>query len=224
MNGFIEIPIELSKAKIYFSYTCDTDNEKLGTDYNIDELVANLYGIRRNIMELKYEVTEEDYIKFNIYHAKNSKSHKKTYNMLKYIIPILCGVVIFFTGPSLYKQPKLYWGIISILFILIWIIRFPKTYEKLIRKSAKDMLNDGDNSFMICHNTMIIKGNNIKVISEHSTEITSKEGIKEIKVYEDMILIYLSGFTAHIVPTRYLTEETKEELLKKLEFVKDNNK
>ncbi|SHE54504.1 hypothetical protein SAMN02745784_01012 [Tissierella praeacuta DSM 18095] len=46
MNGFIEIPIELSKVKIYFSYTCDTDNEKLGTEYNIDELVANLYGIK----------------------------------------------------------------------------------------------------------------------------------------------------------------------------------
>lgn len=28
-------------------------------------------------MELKYEVTEEDYIKFNIYHAENSKSHKQ---------------------------------------------------------------------------------------------------------------------------------------------------
>lgn len=173
-------------------------------------------------MELKYEVTEEDYVKFNIYHAKNSRSHKKTHNMLKYWIPVLCGVVIFFTGPSLYKQPKLYWGIIAILFMLIWIIRFPKTYEKLIKKSAKDMLKDGDNSSMICQNTMIIEENDIKVINEHSTEITSKEGIKEVKVYDDMILIYLSGFTAHIVPTRYLTEETKKELLEKLGFVKYN--
>lgn len=173
-------------------------------------------------MELKYEVTEEDYIKFNIHHAENSRSHKKTYNMLKYWIPILCGIAIFFIGPSLYKQPKLYWGIIAILFICIWIIRFPKTYEKLIRKSAKGMLKDGDNSSMICQNTMIIEENDIRVISEHSTEITSKEGIKEVKVYDDMILIYLSGFTAHIVPARYLTKETKAELLEKLEFVKDN--
>lgn len=169
-------------------------------------------------MEINYEVTEEDYIKFNIYHAKDSGSHKRAYNIMKYWISILCGAVIFFVGPSLYKQPKIYWGIIAIIFILIWIIRFPKTYKKLIKKSAKDMLKDGDNSSMICKNTMIIEENDIKVINEHSTEITSKEGIKHIKIYDDMILIYLSGFTAHIVPTRYLTEETREELLGKLEL------
>ena len=42
--------------------------------------------------------------------------------------------------------------------------------------------------------------------------------VQNIKIYDDMILIYLSGFTAHIVPTRYLTEETREELLGKLEL------
>jgi len=80
------------------------------------------------------------------------------------------------------------------------------------------MLKDGDNSSIISQNTMIIEGNDIKVISEHSTEITSKEGIKEVKVNDDMIVIYLSGFTAHIIPTRYLTEKVKDELLEKLEF------
>lgn len=167
-------------------------------------------------MELKYEVTEEDYIQFNIYHAENSKSHKKAYNMLKYYIPILCGIIIYFTGPSLFKQPKLYWGIIAILFIIIWIRGFPKRHKKIIRKSVESMLKDGDNSSMICENTMIVGEDDIKVINEHSTEITSLEGIKEVKVYDDMILIYLSGFTAHIVPTRYLTEEDKEKILEKL--------
>ena len=167
-------------------------------------------------MELKYEVTEEDYIKFNIYHAENSQAHKKIYNMLKYIIPILSGIIIYFTGPNLFKQPKVYWGIIAILFILIWIVRFPKKYKKIIRKSVETMLKDGDNSSMMCKNTMIIGQNDIKVINENSTEITSREGIKEVRVYDDMILIYLSGFTAHIIPTRYLTDENKEELLERL--------
>lgn len=168
-------------------------------------------------MEFKYEVTEEDYIKFNIYYAENSKSHKRTYNIMKYLIPFLCGIAIFFIGSNILNQPKIYWGIIAILFIIICVKRFPKTYEKLIRKSARDMLKADDNSHMLSKNTMIIEENEIKVISEYSTEITSKEGIKEIKVYEDMILIYLSGFTAHIIPTRYLTEDMKDELLKELD-------
>ena len=140
-------------------------------------------------MELKYEVTEEDYIKFNIHHAENSKAHKKTYNMLKYFIPMLCGIGIYFTGPSLFKQPKLYWGIVAILFILIWVVGFPEKYKKLVRKSMEAMLRDGDNSSIICKSTMIIGENDIKVINEYSAEITSREGIKEVRVYDDMILI-----------------------------------
>jgi len=107
-------------------------------------------------MEIRYEVTEEDYIKFNIYHAENSKTHKTTYNMLKYMLPTLCAMVIYFIGPNLFKQPKLYWGIIAILFILIWVVGFPKRYRKIIRKSAKTMLQDGDNSSVICKNIMLI--------------------------------------------------------------------
>ena len=168
-------------------------------------------------MELRYEVTEEDYINFNVHHAENSKSHKKIYNMIKYLLPIFLGIIIYLTGPSLFNQPRLYWGIISILFILIWIVRFPKIYKRIIRRSVKSMLKDGDNSSMICENTMTIEDGEIKVTSEYSTEITSKAGIKEVKTYEDMILIYISGFSAHIVPTRYLTEENKEKLLKELE-------
>lgn len=77
-----------------------------------------------------------------------------------------------------------------IIFVLIWINGFLKIYEKLIRKSVKDMLKDGDNSSMIYQNTMIIEGNDIKA--------------------------------AHIIPRRYLTEETKKELLDKLASVKEN--
>ena len=105
---------------------------------------------RRNTMEINYEVTEEDYIKFNIYHAKDSGSHKRAYNIMKYWISILCGAVIFFVGPSLYKQPKIYWGIIAIIFILIWIIRFPKTYKKLIKKITYTKHNKNP-----AHNTIL---------------------------------------------------------------------
>lgn len=55
---------------------------------------------------------------------------------------------------------------------------FPKKHRKIIRKSVERMLRDGDNSSMICKNTMIIRDNDIKVINEHSTEITSRQGIK----------------------------------------------
>ena len=58
---------------------------------------------------------------------------------------------------------------------------------------------------------MIIDEEKVKVISKNSTERIRRDSI-DVKVYDDMILFYLSGFTAHIIPTRYLQEDEKEYL------------
>ena len=34
-------------------------------------------------MEIKYTITKEDYIKFNLYNTVNSPLHKKTYDVLE---------------------------------------------------------------------------------------------------------------------------------------------
>lgn len=167
-------------------------------------------------MEFKFEVTEEDYIKFNLYHMENSPSQKKTFNLLRYLLPLLFSVPIYAIGTVLFKQPKIYWIVIAILFVLIWIITYPNQYKKLIKKQTKKLLQEGDNSSIFGEKTMMIDENNIKVLGKFTSETILKKSIKDIKVYNDMILIYLSGITAQIVPTRYLNDESKKSLIKEL--------
>lgn len=168
------------------------------------------------VIELKFEITEEDYIKFNQYHLENSPSQKKTYNLLRYGIPLLFSAPIYAVGTSVLKQPAAYWSIIAVLFIVGWISTYPKQYKRLIRQQTEKLLQEGDNSSIFGKKVMTIDDQNINVVGEKSSETTSKENIKEVKVYEDMIIIYLSGITAHIVPAKYLNEETKNELLEQL--------
>lgn len=168
-------------------------------------------------MELKFEVTEEDYIKFNLYHYENSSSQKKTYNLLRYLVPLLASVPIYAVGTSLFKQPKIYWIVIAILFVVVWIITYPNQYKKLVIKQTKKILQEGDNLSIFGKKTMLIDENDIKVFGEFTSETISRKSIKTIKVYDDMIIIYLSGFTAHIVPIRYLSEEAKKCLIKELD-------
>ena len=167
-------------------------------------------------MEIKYELLEEDYIKFNLYHMENSSSNKSTYYTLKFLLPIIAGAVMFTIGSFLFDQPKLYWGIVAILFISIWILRFKNIFERIIKKSVKKMLKEGDNSSMLCEYTMTVNDEDIHIIGKHSSETISRSGIKDVKVYDDLILIYVSSVQAHIIPTRYLTDHTKAELLKEL--------
>jgi hypothetical protein len=167
-------------------------------------------------MEFNFEVTEEDYIKFNLYHYENSPLQKRTYNLLRYLVPLLLSAPIYAVGTSIFKQPKIYWIVIAILFVAVWIITYPNQYKKLVIRQTKKMLQEGDNSSLFGKKTMLIDENDIKVYSESTSETISRKSVKAVKVYDDMILIYLSGITAHIIPTRYLNDESKNRLIKEL--------
>lgn len=167
-------------------------------------------------MEFNFEVTEEDYIKFNLYHYENSPSQKRTYHLLRYLVPLLASAPIYAVGTSIFEQPKIYWIVIAILFIAAWIITYPTQYRKLVIKQTEKMLKEGDNSSLFGKKIMLIDENDIKVHSESTSETISRKSIKVVKVYDDMILIYLSGITAHIIPTRYLSDESKNSLIKEL--------
>ena len=169
-------------------------------------------------LEIKFEITEEDYINFNLHHVGDSPSQKKTYNILRYLLPIICTIPIYSIGTVLFKQPKVYWAIIAILFLLIWIITYPKQHTKLITREAKKMLKEGDNSSIFGDKTMIIDKETMKVFNETSSETTSRSSIKDIKLYDDMILIYLNSITAEIVPTRCLDENQKNFLIEDLKI------
>lgn len=124
----------------------------------------------------------------------------------------------FFMGTRLFNQPALYWGIIAVLFAIIWIFTYPKQYEKLLKKQMKKMLREGDNSSIFSEKLMIIDHEKIQVSDEFTTEIILRKNIKSIKVYEGLVMIYLSGLTAQVVPTKHLGPELREKLLEELNY------
>lgn len=167
-------------------------------------------------MEINFEVTKDDYIKFNLYHFENSPYQKKNFNLLRYAIPILFALPVYFIGTNLFKQPSIYWIIIAILFAVIWMITYPKQYKSLIKKETEKIINEGDNSEILGKKVMIIDDESITVYNKSSSEKISKSAIKDIKIYDDMIIVYISGITAHIVPTRYLDKELKDNFIKEI--------
>ncbi len=170
-------------------------------------------------MEIKFEVTKEDYIKFNLYHTENSPSQKKNLNLLRYIIPVLFSLLIYFIGTNLFNQPSIYWIIIAILFSLIWMITYPKQYRYLIQKETEKLINEGDNSEIFGKKKMIIDNETITVYNKSSSESIQINAIKDVKIYDDIIAIYTSAITAYIVPIRYLDKDLKDNFIKKVSNV-----
>lgn len=170
-------------------------------------------------MEVNFEVTKEDYIKFNLYHVENSPSQKKTLNILRYGVPLLFSLPIYFIGTNVFKQPSIYWIIIAVLFSVVWIITYPKQYRALVKKQTEKLINEGDNSEIFGNKKMLIEDEGITIYNKSSSEKILKEAIKDVKVYEDMIVIYISSITAHTIPTRYLDKDLKNKLIEYLSSI-----
>lgn len=172
-------------------------------------------------MELKYEVTEEDIVKGTLYNMKISPKEKKDYYKARYLLPVLVGLVLFIFNTVISIANKFFWDILLILLILIWIITFPKFYEKQIRKKLIKMRKGDGITPTVFKQTITIEEGNIKIISKNpsndiSTEEIKKDDIKKIKVFDGMILIYGNNVIPQIVPTRNFSEESKIELLEEL--------
>ncbi len=167
-------------------------------------------------MSYNYEITKDDYIDFNLYHMKNSSSNKIVFILLCYITPILFAIPIYIIGTNVLKQPSYYWVIISLIFIAGWIFTYPKRYNRLIiRECTKSLKRNGSNNILgqknltVAEESIVIKG-------ENSIDNIKLSEIKEIKLYKDLILIYLDINTAHIISTSSFTAEEKNALINML--------
>lgn len=158
-------------------------------------------------MTIEYKITEEDYINFNLYHMQNSPSQKNLYNILRFILPVPLMGYIYFTGTRQLNQPAIYWGIIALGFYVFWIYMYSKLNKRTIRKQSEKMLNEGDNSSLFGKKTLDIVDDVLIITEENATTTLSKDSIKDIKEYDDMLLLYLSAVSAHIIPKRYLSDK-----------------
>ena len=62
-------------------------------------------------MKLKYNLTEDDYINFNIAHMKNSKSLKRTMMINRFLTPLIF-LVMPFVLVNISNIPFGYWAVI----------------------------------------------------------------------------------------------------------------
>lgn len=172
-------------------------------------------------MEIKYELLEDDYIKFNLYHLRNSSTYKKQVYIVKYVVNTVLAFMMFCIGTFIFNQSMLIWFVISILFLIIQIKTNDKQNEKRVVKQTKKLLKEGDNKNLFTRKILRVDNEKIYIKSEFSEVVKDKKSIVKIKVYDDLLLLYENSVTAIIIPTRYLESDTIDELINDLKSCKD---
>lgn len=165
-------------------------------------------------MEIHYTISEEDYIQFNLYHMEESPSIRKQFQMLRLYLPVISAMVIFFVGTLVLNQPAIYWGIVGLLYAAGWLIFYPRLHKISVKNNVLKLAREGDNSSIFGDKTLVIEGDKITIFGQDTIEVITKAAIKEIHQKNDLLILYNSSVSAHIIPTRYLTEHELATLLK----------
>ncbi|RDW22444.1 hypothetical protein CWR48_01685 [Oceanobacillus arenosus] len=154
-------------------------------------------------MEINYNLTEEDYLNFNLFHMKNSKSVMKSLNIQRFLTPIFF-ILISYLFSLISDTPFLFAFIPFLLISILWFVFYPKFFYKTVIRNVKKMIREGKNSGLIGEHHMILT--EVEITESTATdEIKVKwSGIQAFKEDDEYFYLYNSSVSAYILPKREL--------------------
>ncbi|MEF9951374.1 MAG: YcxB family protein [Clostridium sp.] len=160
-------------------------------------------------MKIKYDITKDDYIKFNLYHLESSPNVKKEIIIHRLVIPLLLvGLSAAFyvlLGMPMYIGVPLFVGI-----GILWSIFYPKFYRKNALKNVSKMIDNGLQSSGVSKNTINVLDEGIHSSSRAGQTINRWDEVKKVHETDEHIFIYVTEKIAHVVPKRAFENEEQE--------------
>ncbi|MHC0038246.1 YcxB family protein [Pseudoneobacillus sp. C159] len=168
-------------------------------------------------MELKYNLTEKDYLNFNLFHMKNSKSANKALMIQRIFTPItllLFGYVLSLISdiPLTISLP------IFLLFAILWYIFFPKYFYSHVVKQVRKMTREGRNDDLLGEHILHISDEGLIDTTKNGETKVNWSGIKDFKEDQHHLYLYNSAVSAYILPKRDIpnVEELKSFIQSKI--------
>ncbi|WP_254842698.1 YcxB family protein [Bacillus sp. MRMR6] len=168
-------------------------------------------------MEIKYNLSEEDYLKFNLFHVKNSETAKKSLKMQRYATPIIY-IIIAYVFANLADIPFLYTFLPFAFIGGLWSIFYPKYFYNHIKRQTKKMIAEGKNDGLLGRHTMNLSEEGIVDTTANGETKVNWSGIIKYKEDDATLYLYNSSVSAYIIPKRDIPniEELKTFLNEKL--------
>ena len=165
-------------------------------------------------MKFTFELTEQDYLDFNMFTVKNYKFYQKQLYLFRILFTMIpYGIVIvdylltgtkgadFMVGFSVAMVP---------LSVLFW-FGFPKLYDALTLKNAKKILFKEGKNNIFGERTLFFESNKIRTVTKLEESSILYEAITQVKQSEQAIYLYTSPAMALILPLRVLANEAEKQ-------------
>ncbi len=154
-------------------------------------------------MNIHYELTEEDYINFNLYHIKHSKMGKRSLLLQRIISPFIfiIGAYLFAVIGNLPFLPLFFtFAVMSILSVIF----YPKYFYGLIALNAKKMIKEGKNDDLLGNHQLQLTDEGLIDTTANKETTVTWAGINTIQEDDGYFYLYASSVSAYILPKREL--------------------
>lgn len=171
------------------------------------------------MFEFHYNITEDDYVKFNLNHSLHTKIGKRTVLTMQLCVPCIFAVLILLSlikdiSFSFLMTQIIIYGIGSIF----WIIFYRKSILRNIKKSVRTMKKSGRLPYTE-NGTLIFDEN---YICEHTALQETKTAyslIEAIYTTNEALYIYNSAISAIMLPYRFI--ESQEVFNSLMDFLQE---
>ncbi len=150
-------------------------------------------------MNLEYQITKQDYIDFNIYHMTHSVTMKRSLFIQRFIFPIIFLVLPIFLI-RITAIPLWYWFTTFIISSILWVVFYPKSLKKSVKRKISKILEEGKNTGILGNHIFSFTEEGIVDKTEFSE--TKYSLIEKVVESETHIFIYVSAVMAYIIPIR----------------------
>ena len=167
-------------------------------------------------MTIQYDVTEKDFINFNLYHWKTSKSGKKL-SIFTLLLPLFMFVVmLWMTLRRAAVSEEIAAAlpghiVVAAVLALIFFVLIKLSFRPALRMQAKMQLRDGKSNDFIGEQTIMLHDDFILDENKHMSSRINYSAVEKIGCGYDCLFIYIGAMKAIILPLRCFADPSQQE-------------
>ncbi len=152
--------------------------------------------------KIQYELTEDDYLAFNLYHLRHDKRVKKQMILARVVPPtayLLLGAVLCVT----FAKGAVMTGIIIALFTaacLLWFFFFPRYWMNRIRLTILGMIRTGQIPTILGHHKLTLTDEGLLDTATDVSTPAPYKALTKIGLDESATYLFDGPLSAYIIP------------------------
>lgn len=159
-------------------------------------------------MRVSFDITLEDIHAFNAHYAQTSALPQRSRKMVRGALTLTLGALLLALGMAI-RAPAAFW-ITGVLILFGWWQFYPRRVEAMTRRSTQRLYGEGKNAGMLGPHAVTLEPQWLAETSSEREVRTRWRSVERLALTDAHIFLYVTGFSAVIVPLRAFASEAEK--------------